>query len=90
MAPAYLPTFNINSIELNLHRIKGLSEHFVFFNDDMFLLKPVYMEDFFKDEKPIDMLALQPDVANVDDPTMPYIYYIKSSVDLCGYYTKSL
>ena len=22
MAPAYLPTFNINSIELNLHRIK--------------------------------------------------------------------
>ena len=36
------------------------------------------------------MLALQPDVANVDYPTMPYIYYIKSSVDLCGYYTKSL
>ena len=24
MAPAYLPTFNINSIELNFHRIKGL------------------------------------------------------------------
>ena len=90
MKPEYLPTFNINSIELNFHRIPELSEQFVYFNDDMFLLKPVYMEDFFKDEKPIDMLALQPDVANVDDPTMPYIYYIKSSVDLCGYYTKSL
>ena len=48
MAPAYLPTFNINSIELNLHRIKGLSEHFVFFNDDMFLIDSVRPEDYFK------------------------------------------
>ena len=54
MAPAYLPTFNINSIELNLHRIKGLSEHFVFFNDDMFLIDSVRPEDFFKNGFPCD------------------------------------
>lgn len=54
MAPAYLPTFNINSIELNLHRIKGLSEHFVFFNDDMFLIDSVKQEDFFKNGLPCD------------------------------------
>ncbi len=40
MAPAYLPTFNINSIELNLHRIKGLSEHFVFLMMICFSLIP--------------------------------------------------
>ncbi len=53
MAPAYLPTFNIN-LELNLHRIKGLSEHFVFFNDDMFLIDSVKQEDFFKNGLPCD------------------------------------
>ncbi len=37
----YLPIFNVNPIELNLHRIEGLAERFVYFNDDMFLLQPV-------------------------------------------------
>lgn len=50
-------------------------------------MKPVYMEDFFKDEKPIDMLALQPDVANVDDPTMPYIY-LNNTMLLAKYFDK--
>mgnify|MGYP000949357810 FL=1 len=37
----YLPTFNSNAIELNLHRIKGLSENFVLFYDDMYLINDV-------------------------------------------------
>lgn len=45
--PDFLPTFNSRAIELNFHRIKGLSEHFVYFNDDMFLTGPVSPEDFF-------------------------------------------
>ena len=43
----YLPTFNANTIELNLWRIKDLSEHFVYFNDDMFINCPVQPEVFF-------------------------------------------
>lgn len=43
----YLPTFCSRPIELNLHRIPGLAEHFVYFNDDMFLLKPVTRKLFF-------------------------------------------
>lgn len=50
----YLPAFSANVIELNLHRIKGLSEQFVFFNDDMFLLNPCREEDFFKNGAPCD------------------------------------
>ena len=34
----YLPTFNSNSILINLHRIKSLSEHFIYFNDDMYVI----------------------------------------------------
>ena len=53
----YLPTFNSNVIELNLHRIKELSEKFVLFNDDFFLLKKTKPEDFFVNDKPTDIYA---------------------------------
>ena len=54
----YLPTFNANTIEMNFHRIPGLSEQFVYFNDDMFLGRPVRPEDFFRDGKPRDAFIL--------------------------------
>ncbi|MCD7750773.1 MAG: Stealth CR1 domain-containing protein [Lachnospiraceae bacterium] len=34
----FRPTFSTNPIELNQHRIKGLSEQFIYANDDTFLL----------------------------------------------------
>ena len=51
----YLPTFSANPIELNLHRIEGLAEQFVFFNDDMFVAAPVRPSDFFKKGLPKDI-----------------------------------
>ena len=48
MDAAYLPTFNSIAIELCLCNIQGLEEHFIYFNDDMFLTKPVTPEDFFE------------------------------------------
>ncbi|MEU1149232.1 stealth conserved region 3 domain-containing protein [Streptomyces sp. NPDC005863] len=44
---ACLPTFNSHSIESQLHRIEGLSEHFLYFNDDMFLGRPTTPDTFF-------------------------------------------
>lgn len=46
----YLPVFSSNSIECNVHKISGLSEHFVIFNDDMYLTAPVTPDDFFSEE----------------------------------------
>lgn len=54
----YLPTFSANPIEDNLHRIEGLSEHFVFFNDDFYLTAPVTPERFFVGGLPTDMAVL--------------------------------
>ena len=54
----YLPTFSSHTIELNLHRIEGLAEQFVYFNDDTFLNKPVSPEDFFNNELPCDTAAV--------------------------------
>ena len=42
-----LPTFNSCSLEMNLHRIEGLSEQFIYFNDDMYILHPLKMDQFF-------------------------------------------
>ena len=56
----YLPTFSANTIELNLHRIKELSDEFVFFNDDVFLINPVRPSDFFVGGKPCDSAILSP------------------------------
>ncbi len=54
MPKEYLPTFNSCAIELNIHRIKELSEHFVYFNDDILLNGPVNPEYFFKKGLPCD------------------------------------
>lgn len=47
----YLPTFNCNPIEMHLHRIEGLDEEYLYFNDDLYPLKPCRPEDFFRDGK---------------------------------------
>ena len=44
----YLPTFSSHAIELNMHRIEGLADRFVYFNDDTFIIRPSKPEDFFR------------------------------------------
>ncbi|MGK0453157.1 MAG: hypothetical protein ACJAYY_000616 [Paraglaciecola sp.] len=69
----YLPTFNAITIETLIFRIPNLNEHFLFFNDDFFLMKETKIEDFFignatvirgkwdsyYEDKPIRKLALK-------------------------------
>lgn len=38
---SYLPTFNSHAIEANLHRIPGLSNIFIYINDDLFFGRPI-------------------------------------------------
>lgn len=42
-----LPVFNSGAIEMFLHRIEGLAEQFVYFNDDFYPVSPCKPEDFF-------------------------------------------
>ena len=51
----FLPTFSSNVIEFYFHLIEGLSERFVYFNDDMFLLKSVKPSRFFRRGLPCDI-----------------------------------
>ena len=45
--PSHLPSFSSQAIESHLHRIPGLAEHFVYFNDDVLLYRPCTAADFF-------------------------------------------
>ena len=47
----HLPTFSSSAIESHLHRIPGLSDKFIYFNDDVFLGAPVYLDDFITQSK---------------------------------------
>lgn len=47
MPPQSLPCFNSNVIEHFIYRIPGLSEHYLYANDDMFFNKPVTPDVFF-------------------------------------------
>ena len=49
----YLPVFNSVSIETVLHKIPGLSDRYVYFNDDVFLGRKMVEEDFFIGNRPV-------------------------------------
>ncbi|MCY3998667.1 MAG: Stealth CR1 domain-containing protein [Flavobacteriaceae bacterium] len=50
---AMLPTFNARSIETKLYEVPRLSEHFIYFNDDILLLQKTTPTDFFINGKPV-------------------------------------
>jgi len=54
----YLPVFSSHPIEIHIHKIKGLSDKFVYFNDDMYLLNPVEKSFFFRNNLPCDYAIL--------------------------------
>lgn len=56
----YLPTFSSHCIELNFHRITSLSEKFVYFNDDMFIISKTTPDDFFRNGLPRDAAIISP------------------------------
>jgi hypothetical protein len=49
----YLPIFNGASLLALVWKIKGLSENFIFFNDDVILIRDHKLHDWFIDGKPV-------------------------------------
>ena len=55
----YLPVFNSNLIEIYMHKIPDLSEHFVYFNDDFFITNHLSPTRFFEDGLPKDIAVFR-------------------------------
>jgi hypothetical protein len=58
------PTFNSHVIESQLHKIEGLSEHFIYLNDDVLITRPTSPGDFFW---PNGIVKVFPGVAEFQD-----------------------
>ena len=56
-----------------MHRIPDLAEHFLYFNDDVYLMKPSRPEDFFRDGLPCDTAVMGVIKNNDTANFMPYI-----------------
>jgi hypothetical protein len=55
----YLPAYNSNLLEIYMHRIPGLSENFVYFNDDFFIISHIPPQRFFTGGLPNDIAAFR-------------------------------
>jgi hypothetical protein len=73
----YLPTFSSFPTSLNLHRIAGIAEHFVCFDDDMFLGYETNRTRFFRNQLPVETAQLTPIF-----PILPFAYYTLNSITL--------
>lgn len=67
----YLPVFSSHPIELMMHRIPDLSEHFVYFNDDLFITSPIKKDYYFKKGLICDSAILN----IITNPTIPHIVF---------------
>lgn len=63
----YLPTFNSTTIEMFLWNIKGLSEYFIYANDDMLPFKDLQPSDFFTDDGHIKIEWWNEDIREVNN-----------------------
>lgn len=86
-----LPTFNSNVVEHVLHRIPGLSERFLYSNDDMFFNRETRPSDFFTAEglpivrlnrRPMRKLALWLKEKFTGKPVSYYNHIIQNASDL--------
>ena len=59
----FLPTYNSVVIERYMYRIPDLAEHFVYFNDDFYIIDHLSQDRFFKNGLPCDIAVFQYNLA---------------------------
>lgn len=69
----YLPLFNSSAIECTINKIRGLSDYFILFNDDMYVLDRTKREDFFVNGRPCDEYVESPICILKNDSVFPHI-----------------
>ena len=87
----YLPTFNSNVVESWIWKIKGLSDCFIYMNDDMYIGQPVDVSTFFVQDR-VPVLRLDsgpthhPTLAKLNEAkvTIPYSRMWGNAVSMYG------
>lgn len=77
---AYLPTFNSAAIEVNISKIAGLTDKFVYFNDDTFIISSMKERDFFVNGLPCAE-GLEEALTSIGDGAA-YAHHILNDIDV--------
>lgn len=90
----YLPTYSSHVLELNLHRIENLSDNFVYFNDDTFIIDKLNEEDFFINNLPRDY-AILTSICSEQDFLFPHVlinnmYVINKNFNFMDIFKKNI
>lgn len=80
----YLPTFNSAAIEVNISKIDGLTDKFVYFNDDTFIISPMKERDFFVNGVPCAE-GLEEALTSIGDGAA-YSHHILNDIDVINKY----
>jgi hypothetical protein len=75
-----LPNFNSCAIESYIYKIKGLSENFIYFNDDIFLMGKWNIDDMYEENKPF--VFIENYEINIDNPIYSFEVLWKNSYKL--------
>lgn len=86
----WLPTFSSRCIDMNLHRIERLSEKFVYFNDDMFLIAPTTPSDFFVNGLPCDSAVMSPQAFRYTDGIKMYMAPLVDTAVINKHFNKKM
>jgi len=77
MPKTSLPTFNSLSIETCIHKIKGLSDFYIYMNDDLFITNPLSVNHFIKNNLPlVNIVPGSKELNNVKNINNEYDYGI--------------
>jgi len=68
----YLPTFNSSVIELFLHNIPGLAEHFIYANDDFYAWSKMTQDQFFNLQSNTCLFNV---ITETKDPTTSHAWW---------------
>lgn len=77
LPPGHPPTFNSMAVEAHLDRIPGLAENFVYFNDDMLVVRPTGQEDVFPRGLPAGFAVL-----NAGTGTGTWSHWVLNAVEI--------
>ncbi|MEA0974427.1 stealth conserved region 3 domain-containing protein [Lacticaseibacillus paracasei] len=82
-----LPTFNSNAIEMGIAKIPELSENFVLFNDDMYVIHQTNTNFFFEQGLPRDEFVLYPSIPQDDFDHIMFnnLMLVNNSFEVQGY-----
>lgn len=73
----FLPTYNSVVIERYIHKIPDLAEHFIYFNDDFYIIRPIGVDRFFCNGLPCDIAVFQ-----YNPPWSQWYRRIKNNLDI--------